>query len=112
MANGLKCRVGDLAVVVGAQLDCNMGNIVRILAPDDGRGPLLFKGQGHIWIATCSRPMTWIRDGKRYHGNTGPVPDNRLQPIRGLTPGEHEASVADLFAGTHAPAGELVTNEG
>jgi hypothetical protein len=28
--------------------------------------------------------MTWLWDGETIHHRTGPVPDNRLQPIRRL----------------------------
>jgi hypothetical protein len=90
MAKSTKCRVGDLAVVVNAQLRCNLGNIVRVIAADDGHGVCVFKGQGHVWTVTCNRPMTWIDKGVRYRSKTGPVPDNRLQPIRGATPGQHD----------------------
>jgi hypothetical protein len=85
----MKCKPGDLAVVVNAQCACNIGFIVQVLAPHDGTGGIAFVGQGHVWLVKCHRPMTWYVRGKRYRRKTGPVPDSRLQPIRGLTPGQY-----------------------
>ena len=79
----MKCKPGDLAVVVNAQHRCNIGFIVQVLEPHDGLGDIVFKGQGHVWLVKCHRPMTWYVRGKRYRRKTGPVPDSRLQPIRG-----------------------------
>ena len=88
----MRCKAGDLAVVVNAQCRCNLGNIVRIVAPHDGAGILRFPRHGHVWIVASHRPMTWYLHGKRYRRKTGPVPDCRLQPIRGLPPGTSWAS--------------------
>lgn len=83
-----KCRVGDLAVVVTAQHKCNIGNIVHVIGPDDGTGDIVFKGQGRVWKVKGTRLITWKIGKKRYRRKFGPCPENRLQPIRGLTPGQ------------------------
>ena len=48
---------------------------------------------------TCARQMTWLLKDKRYISQRGPVPDNRLQPIRGRalkqTPGQTETPLID-----------------
>lgn len=85
MAN---CRIGDLAVVVGAQLRCNLGRIVRVVAADDGKGCVVFAREGHVWTVECAQPLTWQVGGKRVRRRVGPVPDNRLRPIRGVPPGQ------------------------
>ena len=84
----MRCKPGDLAIVVSAELRCNVGLIVRVIAPHDGAGDVRFTHHGHVWLVTAPRPMTWLMHGKRYRRKTGPVPDNRLQPIRGLPPGD------------------------
>jgi hypothetical protein len=93
----MKCRVGDLAVVVRADLECNIGNIVRVIAPVDG-SHAAFKGQGQVWMVECQRDMTWLVKDKTVHRRRGPVPDNRLQPIRGETRGLEEDQGIDLEA--------------
>jgi hypothetical protein len=84
--NSMRCKVGDLAVVVNAECRCNLGHIVQVVAPHDGTGILRFLNEGQVWIVASRRPMTWYLRGKRYRRKIGPVPDNRLQPIRGLPP--------------------------
>ena len=34
----MKCKAGDLAVIVAADFKFNIGNIVKVIAPDDGKG--------------------------------------------------------------------------
>ena len=85
----MRCKPGDLAVVVNAQCRCNIGFIVEVIAPHDGAGDIVFTGHGHVWMVKCHKAMTWYVRGKRYRRKTGPVPDNRLQPIRGQPPGQH-----------------------
>lgn len=92
----MKCKPGDLAVVVHAQCPSNLGKIVHVVALHDGTGAVSFTGQGHVWLVKCPTPLTWYMRGKRYRRKTGPVPDNRLQPIRGLTPGQHVDEALEL----------------
>ena len=74
----MRCKVGDLAVVVNAKCRCNLGNIARIVAPHDGAGILRFLRHGHVWIVVSHRPMTWYLHCKRYRRKSGPVPDSLL----------------------------------
>ena len=94
----MRCKVGDLAVVVRAENRTNLGRIVRVVGRDDGTGLLRFPGQRVVWTVACHRAMTWYLRGKRYRRKTGPVPDNRLQPIRGLPPGLGANRAAGLSA--------------
>ena len=84
----MKCKVGDLAVIVIADFKSNIGNIVKIIAPDDGTGICEWTEQGPAWVVTSARAMTWVVNGKRYRRKIGPVPENRLQPIHGVTDGK------------------------
>ena len=79
----MKCKVGDLAVVIRAQCRCNLGRIVLIVAADDGTDFVSFKNEGPVWRVKSESPQTWYVGGKRYRRKIGPVPENRLQPIRG-----------------------------
>jgi hypothetical protein len=100
----MRCKPGDLAVVVSAELRCNVGIIVRIIAPHDGAGAIRFRHHGHVWLVAAPRPMTWHMHGKVYRRKTGPVPDNRLQPIRGLPLGYLVAKPAESDFGARKKA--------
>lgn len=78
-----RCKAGDLAVVVGAYYRSNLGRIVRVVAPHDGKGDIVFRGVGIVWLVHASQPMTWTVDRKRFRRKRGPVPDTYLVPIRG-----------------------------
>jgi hypothetical protein len=78
----MKCRVGDLAVVIAAHHRSNLGRIVRILAQHDGSGSISFTGVGHVWLVDAPQSMVWSVGTKRYRRKIGPVPDCQLQPIR------------------------------
>jgi hypothetical protein len=79
----LRCRPGDLAIVIQAQFPTNMGRIVRIIGVDDRKGDLLFPLQTPTWEVRCKLPMTWRSNNKRFRRKQGPVPDACLQPIHG-----------------------------
>jgi hypothetical protein len=79
----MRCKIGDMAVVIDAYHRCNLGNIVRVIEPHDGTGDLIFgSSDGHVWLVEAARPMTWTVKKKRYRRKVGPAPDNQLQPIR------------------------------
>jgi hypothetical protein len=78
-----KCRKGDLAVVVSAIHQVNVGRIVRVIELHCGKGPLAMKNEGPVWLVSCSHQMKWTSRTKVYRRKLGPVPDYRLQPIRG-----------------------------
>ena len=93
-----RCRPGDLAVLVVADYNINLGRIVRVIAPHDGTGDLRFYGVGHVWLVECAQPMTWTVGKKRYRRKCGPAPDCRLQSIRGESIGEQDAKGEQLKA--------------
>ena len=83
----IKCKPGDLAVVVNSECPCNLGRIVKIIETHDRRGDLVFSSYyGHVWLAEGAPHMTWYLGKKRYRRVSGPVPDSCLQPIRGDSP--------------------------
>ncbi len=94
----LRCRVGDLAVIIGADNRCNIGNIVQIIAAYDGARGRYVEGYGHVWTVISPRAMTWRNQslGKRFRWKRGPVPDVQLQPIRGQTPQKVNRQSAEL----------------
>ena len=97
----MKCRVGDLAVVIDAEHGCNLGKIVRVIKPHDGSGDIVFWGADNVWLVECAHPLTWSVGKKRYRRKTGPAPDAQLQPIRGLPEkqkqGDEETLKAEVF---------------
>ena len=97
----LHCKVGDLAIVVSAELPENIGQIVEILGLKARRGPNV-QGPGHVWcvFAVSGRPTLTYRHndgtGRIDKLVRGPVPDCRLRPVSGLPDGDavHEDVVA------------------
>jgi hypothetical protein len=43
-----RCKPGDLAVVTSAAHPTNLGRIVKVLALQDGEGPIVYVGQGPV----------------------------------------------------------------
>lgn len=83
MSGPLKCRPGDLAVVVQAINAENLGKIVQVIALHDGR-PFNLKESGTAWRVRCAHPMLYTySDGRRLLLHEGPTRDMDLQPIRG-----------------------------
>jgi hypothetical protein len=83
----LNCKVGDLAIVISAELPANLGQIVEILGDPRPGTPL--PGPGHVWHVRSiggRRSLTYFfRDtGRTERLAEGPVPDIRLRPLNGL----------------------------
>lgn len=89
----LNCKVGDLAIVIRSQVPENIGQIVEVLGPQDGR-PFTLPWPGHCWrVRAVSRRRTLTyhftfpkvgsvpRKERRCYG---PVPDAFLRPVSGL----------------------------
>lgn len=98
-----RCKPGDIAIVVFASNTENLGSIVRIIEPHDGTGDLAFKNEScAVWLAESSKLLTWSRtvNGEKiyYRRNIGPIPDDRLVPIRGEPTGEHERKAREINA--------------
>jgi hypothetical protein len=89
----LRCKPGDLAIVIKANYPSNLGRIVRVVALSQGEGDLVYPKEQVTWLVTCQQPMTWYMKSKRYQRKKGPVPDAQLQPIRGVPIGQDTAKL-------------------
>lgn len=79
----MKCRAGDLAVVVRSRDPLNLGRVVRVSWADAGDSGYTFPWEGPTWWIEASEPMIWLIGGRPHAMYCGPVPDHCLQPIRG-----------------------------
>lgn len=82
----LRCKPGDLAIVIRADIASNMGRIVRVVSASQGDDVLNFPDAKPAWLVQSVHTMTWYVGKKRYRRKAGPVPDSQLQPIRGPEP--------------------------
>ena len=80
----MKCRPGDMAVVLNAFHSSNVGAFVHIIAPYDSADRIKLGGGDAVWLVESKVPLTWTRGRGLWHGLRGPVPDTALQPIREL----------------------------
>ena len=80
----LRCRIGDLAVVVGCHLPENTGNIVKIVGVEGYQKWYGVSGHIFVWTVevTKERPLIYENaDGSLETLMEGPVPDQLLIPI-------------------------------
>lgn len=102
MTEHLRCRAGDLAVVISADLAVNVGQIVNVIAVHDGR-PFTLQAEGFAWRVKCADTSYGLLyeypTGRRVCLKEGPVRDCDLQPIRGTQPPMEIASVIDKELG-------------
>ncbi len=100
----MKCRPGDLAVIIKARNRCNVGKIVKVIALHDGKGDLVISG---AWLVHCAHPLVWQKKGKLYRRKQGPAPDDQLWPIRELPQDSGDRAAAGM--GLTAPIVREVT---
>jgi hypothetical protein len=84
----LRCKPGDLAIVVSAKLPQNVGQIVEVLGPQTGK-PFRITDQGHVWqvravSGRASLHYCFEKTGRIVQEVEGPVPDCRLRPVSGV----------------------------
>ena len=80
----MRCKPGDMAVVLDAFHKCNIGKIVTVIEPHSRTGDIVLELEEPVWLVRCCVPLTWNRGKKRWRRKSGPAPDSKLQPIRGL----------------------------
>ena len=81
----MKCRPGDLAIVIAATNTTNLGLVVRVLRPHDNSTDIRWRMNMPCWLVECRTPLIWgSPDTEWVRETVGPVPDAQLQPIRGL----------------------------
>jgi hypothetical protein len=100
----LNCKPGDLAIVVSAEQQQNIGQIVEVLGPPTGK-PFNLPGHHYVWQvrAVSGRATLHYRhaDGRLVQHVEGPAPDFRLRPVSGLDDGEKAQE--DVAVGKTAP---------
>lgn len=82
----LRCNPGDLAIIVKAFNDSNVGKLVRVVEPWGGRehyGGTRWskKADKHEWLVESIGLPLKTNIGTRHQ--SGPMSDSQLQPIRG-----------------------------
>lgn len=87
----LRCKPGDLAVVVDAFNTANLGMFVRVIGPQDLSSDLVIRESPGVWLIEAPYPMTWVWGKKIFHRTRGPALDSQLRPIRGLPTGQDGA---------------------
>lgn len=97
--NKVRCKLGDLAVVIDARYKCNLGAVVQVIELHHGFGDLRYPTEQNAWLVRSSKVLKWTVDGKRYRRKSGPEPDAQLQPIRGYPLGRDIAEGLKEFKG-------------
>ena len=92
----LRCKPGDIALVVRAEHLHNVGLIVKVLGPYPG-GDIDLPGRGFLWEVECKQLQMWMMNGQVRWRHRGPVPDEYLLPLRGQ-PAAREAGKANAQA--------------
>lgn len=80
----MKCKPGDLAVVLSAVHQSNVGKFVNVVRLYDVNDGVTLGGSRPVWLVRSHTPLTWRTGDKLWCAIRGPVPDASLQPIRGL----------------------------
>ena len=88
----MRCRPGDMAVIVDAFHKCNIGKIVTVIGLHSGAGDLVMKPKGPVWLVRCCVPLIWSTEKQRWRRKSGPAGDSALQPIRGLPVDDAEST--------------------
>lgn len=80
-----RCKIGDIAVIISAYHNENLGLIVRVIGTHDGEVPGIGRLEiaGPYWLVEGVRPMIYSNDKKCLETKLGPAPDCVLEPIRG-----------------------------
>jgi hypothetical protein len=97
----LNCKIGDLAIVVSAELPQNIGYIVEVIGIHTDK-PLLLERPGHVWQVRGASGRKGLHYQFRDTGlvvqhSEGPVPDLCLRAIAGL--GSLDAATEDMGVG-------------
>jgi hypothetical protein len=80
----LRCKPGDLAIVIDAYNTSNLGMIVRVVGPQDLSSDLVIQDESGVWVIESPHLMAWAIGERIIYRKRGPVLDSQLKPIRGL----------------------------
>lgn len=79
----MKCKPGDLAIIVDPYNPENAGLIVQVIKTHWNQDALQKSEGDHIWLVQCQQPMTYCYGERLRRRKCGPAPDSVMQPIRG-----------------------------
>lgn len=88
----MKCKPGDMAVVLSASHKSNVGRFVSVIELYASTDDTSLDWVPPVWLVESNAPLMWTRAKGLWIGNKGPVPDSALQPIRGLSKRDIQAS--------------------
>jgi hypothetical protein len=88
----MKCKPGDLAVVLSAHHKSNVGRFVSVIELYASTDGAKLDWASPVWLVESNAPLMWTRGKGLWIGNKGPVPDSALQPIQGLSKRDIQAS--------------------
>ena len=56
----IRCKPGDLAVVIDARYKCNLGAVVQVIEMHNGFGDIRYFKKHNAWLAKSSKPLKWV----------------------------------------------------
>jgi hypothetical protein len=72
----MKCKLGDLALVIDAVNPENIGRIVSVVRLQNNEDELKIQDLGIIWHVKSFDKLFWSIGNAMYEACSGPVPDN------------------------------------
>jgi len=80
----MKCKAGDLAIIIDPYHPENAGLIVQVIKTHWNQKALEKSEGDHLWLVECQQPMTYSYGEVLRRKRRGPAQDSVMQPIRGL----------------------------
>jgi hypothetical protein len=91
-----KCHPGDLAIIVNAYNQANIGLIVKVLQLHPDQFAIDAPDGDAIWTCQAHHQMVYDIGGKKRKRLKGPVPDSYMYPIKGHLRSPDIALLAEL----------------
>jgi hypothetical protein len=79
----MKCKPGDLAIIIEPYHPENVGLIVHVIKTHWNQKALEKSEGDHLWLVECQQPMTYSYGEVLRRKKRGPAQDSVMQPIRG-----------------------------
>ena len=67
----MKCKAGDMAVVLSAFHKANVGRFVSVVKLYDNTGDAAMGWEQPVWLVESHAPMTWTKGAKVWQGHQG-----------------------------------------
>lgn len=90
-----RCRPGDLAIVVKAHNEVNLGRVVRVLRVHVPEGELAMRKAEPVWDVEADRELVWTVGERAIWLKVGPAADSQLRPLRSDMPTDSDDEKAD-----------------